>query len=347
MFNADSHPQENATLLPEIDDGAQRKDDSPEEGVGLFVAFVFTVNMVIGAGIVGLPYAFFHAGAFFSLACLVSATVMAVTTMGYILEVSGWCEGWIAANEAESARSDSPEAPRDIHPFAFVISSKRKFELNELCGVFLGIPVPASCPWLRRFADERGELHPVRRAFELAALCYTFGSCWLYATVFASTMALLVPLPLPGRPPHALCLAADCRRRKPADCAPPCVVGAGGRCAVDSAAALYCDSAYAAFLAVFAVAMLAAACAGLQGLKRSQVPSSPRVPDHAPTHYTRAGARACACMHARTHARTHACMHARTHTTRVQVCSRVLALMHRCTWSCTCTAAHTHTHAHT
>ena len=163
MFNADSHPQENATLLPEIDDGAQRKDDSPEEGVGLFVAFVFTVNMVIGAGIVGLPYAFFHAGAFFSLACLVSATVMAVTTMGYILEVSGWCEGWIAANEAESARSDSPEAPRDIHPFSFVISSKRKFELNELCGVFLGIPVPASCPWLRRFADERGELHPVRR----------------------------------------------------------------------------------------------------------------------------------------------------------------------------------------
>jgi hypothetical protein len=76
-------------------------DDVPEQGFGLFVSFVFTVNMVTGAGIVGLPYAFYHAGAIFSLTCPVLATMMAMVTLGYIVEVAGWCEGWVSANEME------------------------------------------------------------------------------------------------------------------------------------------------------------------------------------------------------------------------------------------------------
>ncbi len=109
---------------------------------------------------------------------------------------------------------------------------------------------------------------------QVAVVCYTFGSCWLYATVFSSTLALLVPLPLPGRPPGAVCLPAHCRARAPpaGACAPPCAPGPGGRgCVAGPAAAAYCGAARGVFLACFAAAMLAAVCAGLRGLKRCQV----------------------------------------------------------------------------
>ena len=45
---------------------------------------MFSVNMVLGAGVVGLPYAFYHAGAWLSLAIMVGATLMSSATMGYI-----------------------------------------------------------------------------------------------------------------------------------------------------------------------------------------------------------------------------------------------------------------------
>jgi amino acid permease len=39
--------------------GAETEQQS---GRGFFTSVVLTVNMVMGAGVVGLPYAFFHAG---------------------------------------------------------------------------------------------------------------------------------------------------------------------------------------------------------------------------------------------------------------------------------------------
>ena len=202
-------------LSEECGDASDRNldgDSCKEEGFGLFVSFAFTVNMVIGAGIVGLPFAFYHAGAIFSLVCLVLATLMAVTTMGYIVEVAGWCEGWVSANEQEKERNTSVHmsalsASRWLSPVSaewFEISPQRKFELSELCGIFLGIKVSESnC--LRGLADEKGELHPARKILEFAVICYSFGSCWLYATVFASSLSLILPIPLSSRPPNAAC----------------------------------------------------------------------------------------------------------------------------------------------
>jgi hypothetical protein len=269
---------ESAVWLLSNHDSDVQKDrvEQKEDGVGLFVSFVFTVNMVIGAGIVGLPYAFFHAGTFYSLACFVFATIIAVTTMGYIVEVHGWCEGWVAANEAENEITKHPSGKTlaEVYPEKFAISCRRKFEISELCGVFLGFAVPSGHPWLHRFADERGELHFARRILELSVLCYDFGSCWLYATVFASTMSLLVPLPLASRPHHARCLADECTLRLPGDCSAPCVLDTLDRCAANPADAVYCDASYHAFLCAFAVAMLAATCGGLHWITRSQVVSA-------------------------------------------------------------------------
>ena len=37
-------------------------EEEQQSGRGFFTSVVLTVNMVMGAGVVGLPYAFFHAG---------------------------------------------------------------------------------------------------------------------------------------------------------------------------------------------------------------------------------------------------------------------------------------------
>ena len=73
------------------------------------------------------------------------------------------------------------------------------------------------------------------------------------------------------RPPNTICLASACASRIPAACESPCALDAAGRCAKNAAAATFCDANYAAYLYAFAIAMLAASCVGLQGLKRSQV----------------------------------------------------------------------------
>jgi hypothetical protein len=278
--NHSEGPLESEVRLLSSGDIILEKSEAPlDEGIGLFAAFVFTVNMVIGAGIVGLPFAFFHSGTLFSLFCLFGATVMAGTTMGYILEVSGWCEGWVTANEANAQGRGPPESMLGMaRPEWFTISSKRKFELSEMCSVFLGVPVPTWFPWLRYFADERGELQFPRRILEFAILCSSFGTCWLYATVYASTMSLIAPLPLgPYRPTHTagICLTSHCSLHHPTACTSPCVLNSRNQCAADEATAAYCHSNYIAFLCIFAATMLVASCASLHWLKRFQVTSFP------------------------------------------------------------------------
>jgi hypothetical protein len=261
-------------LADEYKDNIIVNDAEPEEGFGLFVSFAFTVNMVIGAGIVGLPFAFYHAGAIFSLICLVVATLMAVTTMGYIVEVAGWCEGWISANEMQTSSfvSHPKIAGRWLGPVnaeCFKISPKRKFELSELCGVFLGIKVPEE-HWLRNFANSQGEIHVARKVLEFAVICYSFGSCWLYATVFASSLSLIVPIPLSTRPPQADCLLSDCANRTIDACTGPCAWN-NVSCVADAANVAYCDESYRIFLAVFAAMMVCMVSTGLSGLKRAQL----------------------------------------------------------------------------
>jgi hypothetical protein len=133
----------------EEDAGGERAD--VEEGRSFFTSVVLTVNMVLGAGVVGLPYAFFHAGAWLSLVCMITATLMSTgshwrgracagcaqrgcvlnrtcacrrcaATMGYIVETSAWARLYLsdearagesagAAEDDEHAASRSPDLP--------------------------------------------------------------------------------------------------------------------------------------------------------------------------------------------------------------------------------------------
>ena len=256
---------------------------------------------ILGAGVVGLPYAFYHAGAWLSVVCMVVATLMASATMGYIFETSAWASLYLSTTSSSAVSDDATaqrrepsveeeggegdrggsegdnvgdvgveeiagpgrDAERERIGWPGWEVERRAFEISELCGIFLG----------RR----------ARRAFEVCLFCYTMGTCWLFATIFASSLALVVPLPLPHQPVSLSWCLTNCEARDSASClsetgacewaagnntaanasalaarAPSWAdagAASGGRCVPDAQVLSYCECSYHVFLAFFALAM--------------------------------------------------------------------------------------------
>ncbi|EKX41225.1 hypothetical protein GUITHDRAFT_52232, partial [Guillardia theta CCMP2712] len=155
-------------------------------------ATILTVNMVVGAGVVGLPYAFYHAGAVISLISMFIATVMSAMTMGYLVEGgSRGRDDAIAELPSDVTELDAGPSSSKHEARPAVDREVAMYEMSELCGIFLG--------------------GYGRKLFELCLLLYTIGSLWLYATVFGSSLSLVVPLPLGDRPTSiAWCLVFLC-----------------------------------------------------------------------------------------------------------------------------------------
>mmetsp|Transcript_4742 Transcript_4742/g.11294 ORF Transcript_4742/g.11294 Transcript_4742/m.11294 type:complete len:533 (+) Transcript_4742:149-1747(+) len=249
--------------------------------------------MVMGAGVVGLPYAFFHAGAWVSCLTLGLATIVAVITMGYIVEVCGWCEGWAAESELgeedrcvtvdgddDSSEDDTPaveaaarregrRAGRPVGPHLFKIEH-RTFELTEMCGVFLGIPVPQGS-FLRRFCDARGKLPVARLVMEFLLCCNIMISCWLYVSIFGSSLSIIVPQPFVADPPDISKCLSVCNALEESPClASACEWVNGTTCTKSAELVRYCDASYSFFSWVFGVVMMMIACLDLSGLSAIQ-----------------------------------------------------------------------------
>eukprot|EP01089_Gocevia_fonbrunei_P001393 TRINITY_DN1128_c0_g1_i1.p1 TRINITY_DN1128_c0_g1~~TRINITY_DN1128_c0_g1_i1.p1 ORF type:complete len:442 (+),score=46.07 TRINITY_DN1128_c0_g1_i1:161-1327(+) len=166
-------------LVPLLDDGEHTK---PAASYSPFVAWAFVINYVLGVGILGMPYAFSQAGIILSLVFLGFITFITIVATMWIIETCSRAqalytddsgasqdEKFIGTTDAYGSLTinDVDSAPR------FEITSK-KFEMNELCGVFLG-------KW--------GKL-----AYEICLVLYMYGSLWSYTAVFASSMTDIAPI---------------------------------------------------------------------------------------------------------------------------------------------------------
>eukprot|EP00285_Hemiselmis_virescens_P014649 CAMPEP_0173395124 /NCGR_PEP_ID=MMETSP1356-20130122/31009_1 /TAXON_ID=77927 ORGANISM="Hemiselmis virescens, Strain PCC157" /NCGR_SAMPLE_ID=MMETSP1356 /ASSEMBLY_ACC=CAM_ASM_000847 /LENGTH=525 /DNA_ID=CAMNT_0014353765 /DNA_START=27 /DNA_END=1604 /DNA_ORIENTATION=+ len=235
--------------------------------------------MVMGAGVVGLPYAFFHAGAWVSCLTLALATCVAVITMGYIVEVYGWCEGWTAESEREEedrcltiedqeewaeppsvrtaavgiAREENGSTRRvgkPAGPHMFHIDSHRRFELTEMCGLFLG--------------------GRTRVLMEVLLCCNIMISCWLYVSIFGSSLSIIVPQPFVANPPDISKCLEVCNALDEAPCIASACEWVNGTCSKSGELVEYCDSSYSFFSWVFGIVMMFVACLDLSGLSAIQ-----------------------------------------------------------------------------
>lgn len=146
-------------------------DDEPEpsaiapEGAkhsyGPFTAYCFTVNYILGVGVLGMPHAFVQAGWALSVICLFVVTCMATLTSHWLTEV-----GHRAARHLHHQKHafQSISSPRSGAMYA-----DHRIEVNELVEMFIG--------------------RKARRFYEVLLAIYMIGALWSYTAVFSQSLA--------------------------------------------------------------------------------------------------------------------------------------------------------------
>jgi len=173
-------------LLP-VSDSTGGLDPSaqpqPHHMYGTFTAYCFTVNYILGVGVLGMPYAFYKGGFALSTLCLLTVSVMASLTALWCVDVSLRAQ-YVKRQDRQllSGELDAEEVSQEHDSAGLVavqpsVSSKthHRFEMNELVEMFLG--------------------RTARRFYEVLIIIYLVGALWSYTSVFASSLASHVPLP--------------------------------------------------------------------------------------------------------------------------------------------------------
>ena len=171
--------------------GTDGSQSSQSHGMyGSFVAYAFTVNYILGVGVLGMPYAFYRGGYILSSLCLGLVTVMASYTALWLVDVSLRAQylkrmNHLLHHAPSSSPSASPTSPivSDAPSVTGVLEISQpvstmhhhRFEMNELTEMFLGLKA--------------------RRFYELLVIIYLVGALWSYSSVFSSSLASHIGIP--------------------------------------------------------------------------------------------------------------------------------------------------------
>ena len=162
-----------------------------------FTAYCFTVNYILGVGVLGMPYGFVKAGWLLSVLVLFLISAFSWVTGMWIVQAqqrakvnlhqqlelqqrtaqqqpSAVVGAEDAAHLLESSGGSGPSSPR-AHVVVYTPSLvDRRLELNELIGFFCGLRA--------------------RRAYEVCLCVLIVGALWAYGAVFAGSMAVHLPI---------------------------------------------------------------------------------------------------------------------------------------------------------
>ena len=137
-----------------------------------FTGYSFTVNYILGVGVLGMPYAFVKGGYVLATLCLLLVTVMASLTAIWLAQT-----GQRAARLERRAILDmqrSGQQPLESHEGRAERFTHRRIEVNELVQIFLG--------------------RPARRVYEVLLCIYMIGALWSYSAVFSQSMEGQLPI---------------------------------------------------------------------------------------------------------------------------------------------------------
>ena len=214
--------------------------DSAHPQYGGFVAYCFSLNYILGVGILSIPWGFVRAGLVLSPLVLLLVTLVSWVTAVFILDVMARAQacfgpptGTAAAHAAGHVQGDGPDytALRDrsldtdeapINP-RFTVG-QHKFEMNSLVGLFLG--------------------KSMQRVYEATVMIYLVGALWSYTSVFASSFSSHVGLPF---------------------------LNGGSTCSVYTDTTPGCTDLYMFYVACFAVVVIPLTCLDLTEQKPVQI----------------------------------------------------------------------------
>ena len=201
----------------EAEERAPGEVNMPPHSFSFVVAVCFTLNYIIGSGFLTLPWAFYETGWLLGLLLLGIVSVVSILASSFILEAmaraevltnfesrdddklslqstgrgAGGAYHTISSASAHSlmsaesgggggGSSASLQAGADVLALTDTSSQvgARKFEIPELCELFLGV---------------RG-----RQVYTVVIGIYMYGTLWAYCTVWANAWATLLPLTAAG-----------------------------------------------------------------------------------------------------------------------------------------------------
>eukprot|EP00731_Ephydatia_muelleri_P012370 Em0006g1264a len=153
--------------------------------VGLAVGYFMVLNYVVGNGFLGIPFTFYHAGMVGSITIFLFIMFMEWNSARWLFEVMSRAQALetfkqeqLVETQSEKsdhlpALSDRSHVTPDDHP-KYEILVTRKFELTELCQVFVG-------RWFKVF-------------YLLVVITASFIVLWTYSTVAGSAWSTNLPL---------------------------------------------------------------------------------------------------------------------------------------------------------
>ena len=150
-----------------------------KKGFSVAVSIAFTVNYVVGAGSLTIPWAFYQAGSGLGILMLGVMGFFSFSAVLFLLETMARADTLmeIIPSTARLSATSAEEQPLLAHPSSSPpkqMIGSRKFEVSELCEIFLG---------------------PIGKAIYILIISiYMYGTLWAYATVFSNALSAHFPL---------------------------------------------------------------------------------------------------------------------------------------------------------
>jgi len=247
---------------------SQAPGSTAHGGFSFATGAAFSVNYILGTGFLALPQAFAASGLLLSPLLVVAVALVMNVTKDYLLEALSrgealsqlpqiatreWQRRWERRADSENLHEGGMAAVADLRGALLapteadgLLNGKRKLEVGDLIAVMFG--------------------SSGRTAWAVLLSIYIYGALWAYTSVFASSFAANVPLPVVGeiwgssQKVMLYCTAlattpflGDTRTRSA--CAGTCDVNmdAGG-----------CTTQYLLWVAVFAAISIGLACRDLK-----------------------------------------------------------------------------------
>ena len=137
-----------------------------------WTGYCFTVNYILGVGVLGMPHAYVKGGWLLSTLCLLVVTVMASLTAIWLAQ-TGQRAGRLERRAIREMQRSGQQPPESAEGRAERFTHRR-IEVNELVQIFLG--------------------KPARRVYEVLLCIYMIGALWSYSAVFSQSMEGQLPI---------------------------------------------------------------------------------------------------------------------------------------------------------
>jgi len=166
------------------------EDKNPPKSIatyGKVTAFAVAVNYIIGAGVFGLPYAFYKAGIPLTIITLVFFAFFLVLLAGWVLEVISRVQGWTDYCSSSTRSSNSVESVTTSVNTAMSDEGSSQPLLAHLKPInHIGFEVISYTRFSKVFGGRKGMI-----VTQIMIALYSLGSLWAYVATVGSSVAML------------------------------------------------------------------------------------------------------------------------------------------------------------